>query len=71
MTVPFVLKFFEVFCLPKESKKILSSIPLFYSFQNPVIHKVALTFGDHIAYIESRFFSSSSSLFGQILVRAI
>ncbi len=28
----------EIFCLPKENKKILSSTPLFYSFQNLIIH---------------------------------
>jgi hypothetical protein len=37
----------EVFCLPKESKKIFVSIPLFYSFKNSVVHQVAITFGDH------------------------
>ncbi len=30
------------FCLFKESKKIISYAPLFYSFQNPIVHWVAL-----------------------------
>jgi hypothetical protein len=33
----------EGFCLLKENKKILSFAPLFYSFQNLVVHRVALT----------------------------
>ncbi len=61
----------EFFCLPNESNKILSYAPLFYSFQNPIIHWLALTFGDHIMDIKSRISGSLSFLFGQILVRAI
>ncbi len=33
----------KCFCLPKESKEIFSSLPLFYFFQNPLVHRVALT----------------------------
>ncbi len=33
----------EAFCLLKESNKILSYVHLFYSFQNPVVHRKALT----------------------------
>jgi hypothetical protein len=61
----------EVFCLPKESKKIFSFVPLFYFFQNLIIHQVALTFGDHTMDIESRISSSLSFLFEQILVKTI
>jgi hypothetical protein len=43
-----ILRFDNPLCaqacyLPKENKEILSSIPLFYSFQNPIVHRVALT----------------------------
>jgi hypothetical protein len=55
----------EIFCLPKESKKIFSFAPLFYFFQNPVVHWMALTFGDHIMDIESIISSSLSFIFGQ------
>ncbi len=48
---------------------ILSYVPLFYSFQNPIVHWVALTFGDHITNTKSKI--SSSFPFGQILIRAI
>jgi hypothetical protein len=53
------------------SKKILSSTPLFNSFQNPIVHRVTLTFGDHTANIESIISSSLLFLFGQILVKTI
>ncbi len=33
----------EAFCLPKQRTKILTFTLLFYSFQNPVGHWVALT----------------------------
>ncbi len=58
-------------CLPKENKEISSLAPLFYFFQNLVIHQVALTFSDHTMDIESKCFGSLSFLLGQILVRAI
>ncbi len=62
----------EDFCLPKDNKKILSSTPLFYSFQNLVIHMFTLTFGNHYtANSESRIVGSLSFLFGQILARVI
>jgi hypothetical protein len=59
----------KVFCLPKESEDIFSSIPLFYFFQSLVVHQVALTFGGHTTNIESKIFGSLSFLFGQILVK--
>jgi hypothetical protein len=37
----------EVFCLLKESNENLPFVPLFYSFQNLVVHRVAL----HLATI--------------------
>jgi hypothetical protein len=61
----------KVFCLPKENKKILSYAPLFYFFQNPIVHLVALTFGDHTMDIEFQNFGSLSFLFAQILVIVI
>jgi len=61
----------EVFCLPKDSKKIFSFVPLFYFFQNLVVHQVALTFGDETMDIESRISSSLTFLFAQILVKVI
>jgi hypothetical protein len=33
--------------LLQESKKILFSAPLFYSFQNPIVHQVALIVDNH------------------------
>jgi hypothetical protein len=61
----------ELFCLPKDSKKILSSTPLVYSFQNSIIHQVVLTFCNHTPDNESIIFNSLSFLFGQIFVRFI
>jgi hypothetical protein len=54
-----------------ESKKILSSTPLFYFFPNLVVHQVALTFDDHTMDIESKFFGSLLFLFRQVLVKTI
>jgi hypothetical protein len=61
----------EAFCLLKESRKSFSVAPLFYFFQNPIVHQVALTFGDHTMDIEYRISNSLSFLFGQILVKTI
>jgi hypothetical protein len=61
----------KAFFLPKKNKEDFSSTPLIYFFQDPIVHQVALTFGDHTTNIESKISSSISFLFGQILVRAI
>jgi hypothetical protein len=51
------------FCLSKENKKGLFSTLLFNSFQNPVVHQISLTFGNHILDIKSKISSSLLFLF--------
>jgi hypothetical protein len=53
-------------------KKIRRFYLLFpYLSQNPIVHQVTLTFGDHAIDIESKNCGSLLFLFGQILVRTI
>jgi hypothetical protein len=57
--------------LTSGENNILSFTFLFYFFQNLVVHRVALTFGDHTMDIEFKIFGSLSFIFGQILVKVI
>lgn len=61
----------KAFCLLKESEEIFSFALLFYFFQSPIVHQVALTFGNHTTYFESKIFGSLLFLFWQILVRVL
>jgi hypothetical protein len=50
---------------------ILSFAPLFYSFPNPVVHEMYLTFSNHTMDIKFKISNSLLFLFGRILVITI
>jgi hypothetical protein len=44
----------STFCLSKESKKILTFAPPFYSFQNLIVHQVVLTLARDATIVEKQ-----------------